>query len=92
MPVTIIMPDGAKFTQRKDETMNEAKPPELSAAGPAQYQVGLQTTGLDARIRTIATVAAELEAALLASTRVEALRDELESLLGKKRRARKAKP
>lgn len=39
--------------------------------------------------RTIATVAAELEAALSASTRVKALRDELEVLLGRKKRAKK---
>lgn len=93
MPITIIMPDGEKFTQRKDKTMNEAKPPELATTPVPTVDYVLQKAhGAGGPIRTIATVAAELEAALLASTRVKALRDELEALLGRKKRTRKAKP
>jgi len=58
---------------------NESKH-EVAAAAPVEST------------RSIATVAAELEAALLASTRVKALREELEGLLGKRRRAKKVSP
>ena len=43
--------------------------------------------------RTIAVVAAELEAALIASTRLKALSDELHGLLGRRKRGpRKVAP
>jgi len=77
MPITIIMPDGAKYVPiRKGEPMTNESKHEVVAAP-------VEST------RSIATVAAELEAALLASTRVKALREELEGLLGKRRRTKK---
>ena len=80
MSLTIIMPDGAKFDER-NENMDAIGATEL-AAYTSQMMIG---SGMQPP-RTVTTVAAELEAAIAAASRVKALRDELDGLLGKKRR------
>ena len=84
---TIEWPDGTMTRiERKDEPMSTGDSVANTQLSSARAGLGQQDPP-----RTIATVAAELEAALVASTRVKALRDELETLLGRKKRAKKEK-
>jgi hypothetical protein len=84
VPITIYLPDGTTYNERT-ETMstNQAGLQPMQQQGPQ----------LPEAPRTIATVAAELEAATVAASKVKQLTEELRGMLYRKRAPRvKATP
>jgi hypothetical protein len=93
MPLDITLPDGSKHNPGQ---MNQAPAEKVQAMnGPAPYTSMLGTEPGDMIVgagrlpRTIAVVANELEAAINAASKVELLREELDALLGKRKRGPK---
>lgn len=82
--LNILMPDGAKYEgDHMADITNEGL---ISGSeGAKQYQKQFEPA------RTLAVVAAELERAQLLAATVKPLREELDRLLGKRTRAKKAK-
>ena len=91
----ILMPDGAVYHERIETMVTHS--PDFKAVpistGAASIGGGIITATAEPVARTIAVVAAELEASIAAAGRVKALTEELHGLLGRKtRKARKVAP